>query len=250
MPRTPRRPAESDIYHVVIRGVGRQIIFEDDADRRCFLAVLREEMGDREGALLAWCLMDNHVHLLMRMALAELSDLMRVLDSTYALIFNKRHDRTGHLFQDRFMSEPVESDSYLLTVVRYIHRNPVEAGMSRGCDYRWSSYRAYLGGSDESGVTSCELVLEMFGSDESFVRFHDAPGGPRCLDLGDATRPTSSEAARSVAARALGDLRVEEISALPRPQRNAAIRTLRSAQLSVRQIERLTGVSRGVIARL
>lgn len=93
MARTPRRRAESDIYHVVARGVGRQIIFEDDADRRRFLALLKERLADTEGALLAWCLMDNHFHLLLRMPLEELSKTMRSLQTAFALFFNRRHDR-------------------------------------------------------------------------------------------------------------------------------------------------------------
>lgn len=250
MPRAARKSSESNVYHVMARGVGRQLIFEDDGDRRAYLAILREELGSSDGHLLAWCLMDNHVHLLVQMSLGELSERMRVTHSTYALLFNKRHDRVGHLFQGRFKSEPVEDERQLLTVLRYIHQNPVKAGMSQTCDYPWSSYRAYLGLGDKSGMTECELVLDMFGSEGAFVMFHrDLEEGDH-LDVSERPAPKSEGAIRATAAQALGPVRIEEVSALPRRERNEAIRTLRSANLSVRQIERLTGVSRGVVARI
>lgn len=251
MARTARKEASSSIYHVMARGVGRQIIFEDDIDRRFYLTVLREELAAHEGVLLAWCLMDNHVHLLVQIALDELSEAMRALGSAYALFFNRRHDRVGHLFQDRFKSEPVEDERYLLTVVRYIHQNPVRAGMSPTCDYRWSSYPAYLGARDESGQTSCDLVLALFGSTDELVRFHkEIDDSDKCVDVEDAGRPRSDEAAREIAVQALGKIRPEEVSSLPRPRRNEAIRTLRATRLSLRQIERLTGVSRAVVSRV
>lgn len=251
MARTARRQAESEIYHVMSRGVGRQIIFEDDADRRLFLAVLGEELISHNGELLAWCLMDNHVHLLLRMPLEELSELMRTLGSTYASFFNRRHERVGHLFQDRFRSEPVESDEYLLTVVRYIHQNPVVAGLSPSCEYRWSSYRAYLGSPCEGVSTECETVLSMLGGEDGFVRFHQVVAeAPGCIDVESGNRGLSPERVREVAEAALGDVSAEEVFSLPRPQRNAALRALRDARLSVRQIERLTGVSRGVVSRV
>ena len=249
MSRAPRKPSVSETYHVMVRGVGRQILFEDDVDRRFYLEVLGRELSGSDGELLAWCLMDNHVHLLVRMGLSDLSEMMRALGSAYAVNFNRRHDRVGHLFQDRFKSEPVESDAYLLAVVRYIHQNPVKAGITPTCDYRWSSYRSYVGEAEPFVVTSCETVLGMFESPEAFVRFHQvfSPGVP-CLSLGDKRRAVADEEALGTARRALCDVRPEEVASLPRPQRNDAIRRMRTARLSIRQIERITGVSRGVVA--
>ena len=250
MARSVRKRAESEVYHVMARGVGRQIIFEDDADRRFYLSVLRDELLARDADLIAWCLMDNHVHLLLRVRLEELSELMRALGSAYASFFNRRHDRVGHLFQDRFKSEPVDTDAYLLTAVRYIHQNPVAAGLSPTCDYRWSSYRAYLGLACEGVPTECDTVLEMLGGVDGFARFHQGlDETAACIDVG-ARRTLSQERVRQIADVALGGVRAEEVFSLPRPERNRALRALRDARLSVRQIERLTGVSRGVISRV
>lgn len=251
MARTPRKQAESEIYHVVCRGVGRQDIFEDDADRTYFLSALRDELASRDGETLAWCLMNNHVHLLLRMPLNELSATMRSVGSDYALYFNRRHDRTGHLFQGRFRSEPVETDAYLLTVVGYIHRNPVAGGLSRTCDYRWSSYRAYLGLSEPVGLTSCETVLSLLGGVDAFEQLHGEAGtGERCIDVDDDRRPLRDEEATLLARSLLGGMHPREVVSLPRPRRDEALRKLLSCRISVRQIERITGVSRGIVSRV
>lgn len=260
MPRTARRHAETDLYHVIVRGVGRQIIFEDNADRRHYLKLLARELGGSEGVLLAWCLMDNHVHLLLHMPLGEVSPLMQAIGSAYALWFNARHDRVGHLFQGRFRSEPVESEAYLLTVTRYIHQNPLKAGLCDACEeWPWSSYRSYLG--DERGerdetrraLVDTRPVLELFGSVTEFERFHRlldeiAP----CLDAerGTSRRFLADDEVVRVARAALGGTRPEQVATLPRPQRDEAIRALREARLSIRQVERVTGVSRGVVAKI
>lgn len=256
MPRTARKGAETDLYHVIVRGTGRQIIFEDDADRRRYLRLLSHDLAEHEGALLAWCLMDNHAHLLFHMPLEEVSALMRTLGSSYALWFNERHDRVGHLFQGRFRSEPIESEAYLLTVVRYIHQNPLKAGLCAACDeWPWSSYRSYLRGEKDARLQElidCDLVLGLLGGATEFERFHlIADEAAPCLDMGRATsrRFIPDEEALHVARAVLRETRPEEVRALPRPRRDEALRTLRGARLSVRQIERITGVSRGVVSR-
>ncbi|WP_455137551.1 transposase [Thermophilibacter sp.] len=256
MPRTARKGAETDLYHVIVRGTGRQIIFEDDADRRRYLRLLSHDLTEHEGALLAWCLMDNHAHLLFHMPLEEVSALMRTLGSSYALWFNERHDRVGHLFQGRFRSEPIESEAYLLTVVRYIHQNPLKAGLCAACDeWPWSSYRSYLRGEKDTRLQElidCDLVLGLLGGTTEFEQFHlIADEAAPCLDMGRATsrRFIPDEEALHVARAVLRVTRPEEVRALPRPRRDEALRTLRGARLSIRQIERITGVSRGVVSR-
>lgn len=249
--RSARTRGESDIYHVVARGVGRQIIFEDDHDRLVYLKLLRQGLQDHNGDLLAWCLMDNHVHLLIRLELDELSKLVRTLNSAYAIHFNRRHDRVGHLFQGRFSSEPVDTEPYLLVVVRYLHQNPVKAGVCDTCDaYRWSSYRALVTGEEGAVPVAREELIELFGGVGQFVEFHsELDRSATCLDaLRGGRRYLEDEDARIVAASVLGDTRLEEVASLPRERRDEAIRALRGARISVRQVERLTGVSRGIVS--
>ena len=142
MPRPPRLEFADALYHVTARGNERRAIFRDDRDREDYLsriAFYRVKFGFR---LLSYCLMTNHVHLAIRTGEAPLSRIMAGLHSSYAQRFNRRHHRVGHLFQGRYSSFLVQEDRYLLTVIRYIHRNPVRAGIVRHArDYPWSSDR-------------------------------------------------------------------------------------------------------------
>ena len=129
MPRVARTKSASGIYHVVMRGVGRQLIFEDDDDRRALLEKLGKLSDEGCLTVYAWCLMSNHFHLLIKEGCEPIASAMKRLGVSYAMRFNLKTGRVGHVFQDRFSSEPVESDEYFLTVVRYIHNNPQKAGM-------------------------------------------------------------------------------------------------------------------------
>ena len=247
MPRSARKQSESNIYHVIARGSGRCIIFEDDRDRNRFLEELVAAFAENGVELHAWCLMGNHYHLLVRADLEQLAMAMRRLDSSYALYFNKRHNRVGHLFQGRFKSEPIGEDEYYLTVLRYIHHNPQKAGICPANEYPWSSYREYIG---DKGISETDLGLEMLGGVEAFVRFHEnSDDAVACMDMGSGRRFIEDDEAMAIAKAALPGMQVESIVSLGKSERNEAIRTLRAARLSIRQIERLTGISRSVIAR-
>ena len=247
--RTPRARCESNIYHVVARGTGRQVIFEGDADRDRFLAILDEALGAGEAELYAWCLMSNHVHLLLRAPVEVLSALMRRVLGSYALYFNAKSGRVGHLFQERFSSEPVEDDAYLLAVVRYIHRNPVKAGLSDVESWPWSSYGEYLG---RKGPCSVEFPLSVFGGKDGFVAFHAAEGDEPCLDVIEgrsATRAMPDECAADIAREVLDGEDLDGLKALEPQARDAYLARLKQAGLTIRQIERLTGVGRGTVQR-
>jgi len=155
MGRKLRIVFEGAIYHVTIRGNGRQEIFRDDGDRGRFLEQLSEQTGKHGVRLYLYCLMSNHVHLLVETPRANISRFMQSLMTAYTMYFNRRHRRVGHLLQGRFGGKPVEGDEYLLRLSRYVHLNPVHVGGAerrplkeqvqylRG--YRWSSYPAYAG---------------------------------------------------------------------------------------------------------
>jgi putative transposase len=127
--RNSREIVEGGIYHVFARGNDRRPIFLDDTDRYVYLAILSEVCARCEWARLAYCLMGNHLHLLLETPLPNLSDGMHRLQCKYAKRFNRRHGRSGHLFQERFGSNRVSSDKQFVTVTRYIANNPVEAGL-------------------------------------------------------------------------------------------------------------------------
>jgi len=149
MPRGPRLDLPSALHHVMVRGLDRQTIFRDDEDRKDFvdrLARVCEVTGLR---VLAWALLPNHAHLLVRTGDRPLSAAMRSLLTGYAGAFNRRHRRAGHLFQNRYRSILVEEEPYLLELVRYIHLNPVRLRIVGDLDalerYPWSGHRPLVG---------------------------------------------------------------------------------------------------------
>jgi putative transposase len=147
MPRRPRAEFEGAIHHVFARGAARQDVFVDDADRRRYLELLDRTVSWLSWRCLTYCLMSNHMHLLIETPKPNLQHGMQRFHGEYAQRFNRRHTRSGHVFQGRYKAVPVESDAQLFAAVRYIVNNPVEAGL---CDapetWPWSSHGATLAG--------------------------------------------------------------------------------------------------------
>lgn len=247
MPRTARRQSESSIYHVINRGEGRQIVFEDNADRSFFMRKLDALLAEQGGTLLAWCLMDNHFHLLLSIPFDRLDRLMHRLQTSYAGYFNRVHGHVGAVFGGRFKSEPVETDEYLMTVIRYIHENPRKAGVSGGLGFRWSSYQEYRNG---GGHTDTAFVLGVFGGFAQFERFHKADHPEeRCLETGgNSVHRLNDEEAKRIADSLLGKGGASSLKRASRQERDEALARLKEAGLSVRQIQRLTGISLGTIS--
>jgi len=169
MPRPLRVDYPGALHHVIFKGNEGRVIFWEDRDREEFLKMLKELTRRYRFILYAYCLMDNHVHLLIETAHEPLSRFMQRLLTRYVQWFNKRHNRSGHLLGDRYKSILVDKDRYFLAVLRYIHLNPVRARMvSMPEDYPWSSYREYLG---EAKIVSTALGLSYFSSLDEFIDF-------------------------------------------------------------------------------
>ena len=139
MPRRPRQNLEGTVFHVVSRGVAGQLIFEDDFDRSRFVWQLNE-VSERFGwRVIAWCLMGTHFHLVVECDLEQLSLAVHRLNCLYAMYFNRRHNRRGHLFENRFSSWVVRDEAHLEATVGYVLENPVRAGLCRqASEWRWS----------------------------------------------------------------------------------------------------------------
>ena len=150
MTRPLREKSCTGIYHVMLRGVNKQIIFEESGDYRYFIRLLSQSVAptDELGkpspprcSIFAYCLMPNHVHLIVQEKNENLSEIVRRVATAYAFFYNKKYERCGHLFQDRFKSEPVNDFAYFVTLLRYVHQNPVAGGLCRQvADYAWSSW--------------------------------------------------------------------------------------------------------------
>jgi len=153
------------IYHVTSRGNARLAIYEDDQDRHSFLNTLQDVIERYQWICHAYCLMDNHYHLLIETPEGNLSKGMRQLNGLYTQRFNRRHDRVGHIFQGRFKAILIERESYLLELCRYVVLNPVRTGTVRWPErYRWSSYRATAGLEKPLAFLSVDWVLARFGT--------------------------------------------------------------------------------------
>lgn len=165
MPRIRRMLSDSNIYHVMARGNEKRSIFLDNNDREKFLSIISKYSKEKSFTILAFCLMDTHFHFLIDEGIAGISLAMKLINTSYAVYFNKRHRRIGHLFHDRFKSEAIDCDAYLLAAVRYIHNNPVKAGLVTKPEYYpWSSYVNYLKKMDTTTIVNCAFVLDLFGS--------------------------------------------------------------------------------------
>jgi REP element-mobilizing transposase RayT len=153
------------VYHVICRGNNRQGIYRDDQDRRRYLEKLSYYCRDKTVHLLAYCLMPNHVHLLLETPEGNLSRMMQAFQTSYTVYFNKRHGRTGHVFEQRYKAMLVDKDNYLLQVSRYIHLNAVSAKLAeRPQAYRWCSYGSYFKGNGIIGLKTATVLGQLNGS--------------------------------------------------------------------------------------
>jgi len=165
MPRKARIDAPGALHHIIIRGIERQAIFKDRLDRRNFLNRLDRIVSETETGCYAWVLMGNHVHLLLKTGLAPIAAVMRRLLTGYAVSFNRRHRRYGHLFQNRYKSFLCEEDLYLKELVRYIHLNPLRANVVKDLKtlktYRWCGHSTLMGKA-EAAFQDTAYVLKLF----------------------------------------------------------------------------------------
>ena len=191
MPRSPRQDHEGAWQHAMNRGIGRQAVFRSDDDRQIFYDCLATAMPRYGVQVHAYCLLDNHFHLLLLSESGRLSDAMRFLGGRFTQRINYRDARDGPIFRGRFTSVAVKSDAHLMQVSRYIHRNPVEAGLAaEPWQWPWSSAQAYLGLTRTPTWLRTEAILEMIGSHDARRKFReylgaetDAPAQSICAQV-------------------------------------------------------------------
>jgi REP element-mobilizing transposase RayT len=236
-----------------MRGINRQTLFEDEEDCIKFIKVLEKYKDICQYKLFAYCLMDNHLHLLLKEGKEPLETVMRRICGSYVFWYNKKYDRIGYLFQDRFKSEPVEDDEYFFTVLRYIFNNPIRAGMTnRVKDYKWTNYDDYI---EENKRTDTEFVFDIFNEASreyamnEFIKYINKENGDECMDIPDKRQLTDNEAIKMIKECCNVDHCID-FQKLETEKRDLYIRSLKKLNLSIRQIERLTGISRGIIQKV
>ena len=249
MPRSARKISHTGYYHIISRGINKQILFENAADYQKYLFFLRDCLSQFPIECVAYCLMENHVHLLLHDPDRNLGAFMKKLQGGYAQYFNFKYERVGHLFQERFHSEPVENEKYLLTVFLYILQNPEKAGIAPASSYRWNSYAEYQRPDSLTKTECIRSMAETAGSLDDLMKMYPTKKTEH-LSYDFDTPRSAPVKTNTVLREILGTEDATVIQALPKEERDRIISLLKIRGLSVRTIERRTGVSRGIIQRI
>jgi REP element-mobilizing transposase RayT len=200
MARKPRIEFEGALYHVITRGNQRQRVFKDRDDYERYLKVLETYKNQYDYLLYAYVLMGNHVHLLIETKERPLSKILQGINQSYTIYFNKRYRTVGHLFQGRYKAILCEKDAYLLSLVKYIHLNPIRAGVVKSLEeYPWSSHRCYVRNVKSQGIVDTEQVLRFFSENKGRARrlYQDY--------MGEGERIKREDVYSTVSQRILGD---------------------------------------------
>lgn len=270
MPRVQRIRGEFSTYHVVQRGNEKKDIFRNEEDKFRFLETLSKARAKHDFLVYAYCLMDNHVHLLINDNGNDISKLMKSINVSYVAYFNRVHQRSGHLFQDRFRSELVKDDRYLLEVSRYIHNNPVKAKLvEKPSEFKWSSNNIYSGkANDDFDLLDTNMILGFFAGSiaksvaeyQKFVAKYGEVNG-NILDIEEHQDYGQENQGRthtfSVAKARLEQILADEKITMEellgkKSQRNEMIRTLRqNYSLNLKDLgELFGGISESQISRI
>lgn len=243
--RQARIKSTTGIYHIILKGPDGRNIFLDDSDRSTFMKKLNKAREIDGFQLYAYCLMDNHVHLLIKEG-EELGTSIKRITVGYVQLHNKKYGRTGHLFQNRFSSEAVEEEQYLMRVVRYIHRNPLKAGMiARLEEYPWSSYDKVIQAYQRnSSILNIEIIKEYFPSSVDFVRFLEQENQDECMEINQKAKWCDAQLTDMLRQNSeyqnLGELLFEK--------RNQYIRQIQQETgSSIRQLSRVLGLGKMIV---
>lgn len=242
------------IYHVMMRGINRQNIFEERQDYSFFISCLRrvsepDEDKKRACNILAYCCMTNHCHILIQEKEKSVGESIKWISNAYAFYYNQKYERTGHLFQNRFRSEPCDDKGYFLTVLRYIHLNPVKGGLCKKAEqYPYSSWRNdYI--RNDNPLSRIDLVYKMIDPQE-LVDFMSLECDYQGIDsnANEGYRLTNHEVKKIFM-----ECGVETVAAfqqLDDCEKRQILTYIKHQGASIRQLARFTGVSEGVIRRL
>ena len=261
------------VYHAMLRSVNKQQIFECTEDYEQFVRILQRMCGmpvetrpsrirdkaataferpERHCYIYAWCLMGNHVHLLLKEADEPIGDVMKRISSSYVYYYNHKYDRVGHLFQERFKSQPVTDMEYFLTVFRYIHQNPLKPHLVADLrDYRWSSWREYMG-LCERPFSSIGPVLGRKTIDELHELVCKPMGDDEergLLDVEMTTAGLTDEQAWSIIERHSGATNASQFQAMDRPRQKHCLYLAHEDGVGPRMLSRLTGVTYSIVQK-
>lgn len=247
MGRQQREKSQSGIYHVMLRGIDRRALFFEDEDREKFMWYLKRAKEKSGFLLYGYCLMDNHIHALLKEGDEELGQSIKRITVGYVQWHNVKYARVGHLFQNRYRSEVVEDDAYFLTVLRYIHQNPTKAKIVDDISYyKWSSFKEYIRVEDTNYVDT-DFVKKLFFNEEQFIRFMKMPSKAKCLGYEVKIRITDEKLKKEISQI----LKVDQLMDLPKEEREKLIAVIKEeTKASNRQLSRVLGIRRSIIDKI
>lgn len=290
MARQARDRSQLKVYHAILRGVNKQQIFECTEDYEQFVRILQrtcglpvetrpsklntaryyhsldddvklpvqladpEDIPVRHCSIYAWCLMGNHVHLLIKETDEPIGDVMKRIASSYVYYYNRKYDRVGHLFQERFKSQPVEDWPYFLTLLRYIHQNSLKPHLVKDLkDYRWSSWNEYLG-RFEMPFTSVEQVFSRITLKELTELIYKPltdsdEEGLIDVDARQKKASFSDDEVWALFESICGTVNATQFQALSRPLQKHYLYLAHEQGVGPRTLSRLTGVPFSVVQR-
>ena len=245
MSREARKLSKSGFYHIVFRGINHQNIFEEEQDFEYMLEILKKLKQEMQFEIHAYCLMTNHVHILLKEdQTGDISTIIKRLLTKYVMKFNKKYQRSGALIGSRYKSKVVEVDEYFIPLIAYIHQNPLRAGIVKKLEsYRYSSYCEYIG---KRKFVDVELSLEMLGKKE-WIKAHRQLVENKFQVEG--REKLSEEEIRQKILKDTDNIEPQRIGTLEKAERDRMLQKLKNSGLSIREIERATGISRGIVAK-
>ena len=248
MPRKARKVSNTKIYHIILRGNDKQDIFFEEQDYKKFIKEISNTKEKYKYELFAYCLMTNHVHLILFDKNDNLSKTIQSLSVSYSSYFSKKYDKIGHLFQNRFFSKCVETREYLIQLCRYIHQNPVKAEICKNPkNYYFSSYNEYF---KTTTFVDCNYVFAIIKKDD-FIKLHKQKVSEQCLEIEDKSKVrVTDEQAQKIIEKCSKCKNATEFQALNIKLRNKCLKKFKESGLSIRQISRLTGVSYYLIQKI
>jgi len=249
MARQARERSSTGIYHIMLRGIDGRNIFLDDEDKTVFIEKMLRIKEKVNFKLYAYCLMDNHIHLLIEER-EEIGKSIKRITVGYVQWHNNKYGRTGHLFLNRYKSEVVETESYLITVVRYIHQNPVKAKIvDQAGNYLWSSYNQYIKDyKKEKTYIDAELIRGYYANQVDYERYMNETNNDECLDSKPKKKYTDEEL-RSRIKKEFG-LSAKEMANLTAEEKNNMIKNIYiNMAISIRQLGRVLGLGKNIIEK-
>lgn len=241
----PRRISKTGIYHVMVRGVNKNPIFFSEIDRKVFVEKIKYFSLDQKIDIYAFCLMDNHIHLLIGDEYENISLFMQKLLSSYVRYINSKCGRVGHLFQERFKSEVVETDLYYKTVLRYILQNPLKAGISTMEKYKWSSYSAFF---SKKSFIKIDYSINLFNSKKDLLKFLKEKNEDFCMEY-EMTSAEKEIYSFMLAKKILNGTNINDFKNLKKDDQIFYLKRMKYAGLSIRKISKICDISKDFVFR-